>query len=244
LAAARVAVEELPEGDQAMLRAGLAQARTTERSAREAQRERVQLHRARNKLRAKLEGLLGVTGVPVARLRVWARLQLRTALRARQWPPIVEAAAAVAMAIFVWAAPFHTRGTERTDAVGVASAASQVARPAGAPMAGALVGSTAPTAPAAIAPGLPAPATAPRQDGSGPSAGLDRTLQVQYGTPFGTGSIGTRPAGSDEPIACARIMRQQLACVADPDPTLTSPAPPLPAPPPPPSPPSSIPGAP
>src|SRR5207302_3841621 len=98
LAKAREAIVELSELDQALLRSSLNQARSAERTHLEAQRERVQLHRARNRLRDKLDGVLGLLGLPAG-----LRLRLRLLLSRPRRPidaPMFETGAALAMAVF------------------------------------------------------------------------------------------------------------------------------------------------
>lgn len=201
LAATVAAIDELRPPDRAAIRRALAAARTTQASALDEQRRRVQLHRARHRLRLRLEGLIAaLTAV---------YLRLRTALDDRTAPTVlVTSVTVLGMSLFVFpggSGPSTKVGTTvARPAAAAAAGASPAATPASAavatpPAAGPSSGARSdPPPPAAVA---PLPAT------PGPAA------EVGYAAPLGTGRVGTRPSQPGDPIACVYLGSSDPVCV-------------------------------
>src|SRR5207302_3477330 len=113
LAAAVAALGDLAASDRAAVRdaVGAERGRTT-------LRDRMRLHRARKRLRAKLGGLLGGLGGPVERWRDWLRAHLPPLSASRwAWVPLAGTAAAAmaAATAFVCLGPSQPPSVPRRE---------------------------------------------------------------------------------------------------------------------------------
>ena len=220
LATTVAAMSDLRPLDRTAIRRALASARAGEASVLEDQRRRVALHKARRRLRLRLQGLVAVL------VAFWWRARTRVGGRGAS---AAMAAGAAALAMSVMVLPMSPSGPDggpvaRTPAPRAAAqpltaitggapppapvAMTDAARPA--PLSGAAVATTAVP---------PRRALPPRVSGT--------SAAVSYPAPLGTGQVGTRPRRGDDPVACTAVDQVAAKLCVD-GPTLRLPAPPAP----------------